>query len=67
MRGIVDWFNQEEGYGFIKSEENRNVLVIWKNIITDKFPTLIAGDIVDFKQYYENNTLKALNVVKIEK
>ncbi len=46
--GTVKWFNSEKGYGFITSEEGKDVFVHYSSINTDGFKTLEEGQKVNF-------------------
>lgn len=47
MEGTVKWFNDERGYGFIKSSD-KDYFVHYKEILGIGFKTLKEGDIVRF-------------------
>lgn len=49
MRGTVNWFNSQKGYGFLKTEEGKDVFVHHSNIIMDGFRTLDENDVVNFE------------------
>ncbi len=46
--GTVKWFNSEKGYGFITSEDGKDVFVHYSSINTDGFKTLEEGQKVNF-------------------
>lgn len=46
--GIVKWFDEKKGYGFITYEENQEVFVHFTAIEEDGFKTLDPGDNVEF-------------------
>jgi len=47
-KGIVKWFNDNKGYGFIQSE-NKDYFVHFKEIKKNGFKTLTAGEHVTFE------------------
>ncbi len=47
-RGIVKWFNDKKGYGFIENEEGGDVFVHHSAIQASGFKTLEEGDKVTF-------------------
>ena len=47
--GTVKWFNSEKGYGFIESEQGKEVFVHYSAIQADGFRTLEEGDKVVFE------------------
>lgn len=49
MKGKVKWFNAEKGYGFIVSEDGKEVFVHYSSIVADGYRTLNEGDEVTFE------------------
>jgi CspA family cold shock protein len=49
--GIVKWFNDEKGYGFITPDEGgKDLFVHFSNINAQGFKTLAEGARVEFEQ-----------------
>jgi CspA family cold shock protein len=48
LKGKVKWFNAEKGYGFIVSEEGKEVFVHFSAIVADGYKTLDEGQEVTF-------------------
>ncbi|MBW1697031.1 MAG: cold-shock protein [Deltaproteobacteria bacterium] len=46
--GIVKWFSERKGYGFIEQEDGPDVFVHHSGIDSDGFRTLNEGDRVSF-------------------
>ena len=46
--GIVKWFSEKKGYGFIEQEDGSDVFVHYSAINTPGFATLREGDRVKF-------------------
>ena len=46
--GIVKWFNDKKGYGFIENDEGGEVFVHHSSIKMSGFKTLAEGDRVTF-------------------
>jgi len=65
MKGTVKWFDSEKGYGFITSEDGKDVFVHYSAISTDGFKTLNEKDQVEFQVEDGNRGPQAKNVVKI--
>jgi len=63
--GIVKWFNDAKGYGFIKRERGPDVFVHHASIMAEGFKTLQEGDRVKFEIVEGPKGLQAKNVVKI--
>jgi CspA family cold shock protein len=47
-KGIVKWFNEKRGYGFIKQEDGPDIFVHFTSITMPGFKTLAEGDEVNF-------------------
>lgn len=47
-KGIVKWFNNSKGYGFIGREGGADVFVHYSAIQSDGYKTLKEGDEVEF-------------------
>jgi len=48
--GTVKWFNESKGYGFIATEEGKDLFVHFSEIQGDGFKTLIEGQSVEFEE-----------------
>jgi len=49
VRGVVKWFNADKGYGFISTDEGKDVFVHYSSIRdTGGFRTLEEGQQVEF-------------------
>jgi CspA family cold shock protein len=62
--GIVKWFNDKKGYGFIEQEEGGDIFVHYSSINMPGFKTLAEGDRVRFEIEEGNRGLAARNVEK---
>lgn len=63
MRGIVKWFNNEKGFGFIEYKENNDVFVHYSAINMNGYKSLKEGDLVEFELV---ETAKGLQGVKVQ-
>ncbi len=49
MKGKVKWFNAEKGYGFIITEEGKEVFVHFSAILGEGYKSLNEGEEVTFE------------------
>ncbi len=63
--GIVKWFNDKKGYGFIEAEEGKDLFVHHSSIDMTGFKTLSEGDRVSFEVAETDRGPEAKNVTKI--
>ncbi len=61
--GTVKWFNPRKGYGFIATEDGRDIFVHYGSISGDGYKTLAEGDPVTFDITEGEKGLRAENVV----
>lgn len=64
-QGIVKWFNDSKGYGFIVREKGADVFVHHATIEAEGFRTLSEGDRVEFEVVEGPKGLQAAKVVKL--
>ena len=62
-KGIVKWFNESKGYGFIKQEDGLDVFVHHSGINAEGFRSLKEGQIVTFEIEEGPRGPAAVNVV----
>jgi CspA family cold shock protein len=60
--GIVKWFNNDKGFGFIKRESGEDVFVHHTAIQANGYRTLTEGERVDFDVKQGPKGLQAENV-----
>ena len=60
--GVVKWFNNSKGYGFITQENGDDVFVHFSAIQGDGFKTLNEGEPVTFEVQDGPKGLQATNV-----
>ena len=61
--GIVKWFNESKGFGFISQTEGEDVFVHFRSIAESGFKTLVEGQSVQFDIEQGEKGLAATNVV----
>ncbi len=63
-QGVVKWFNDAKGYGFITQEDGQDVFVHYSAIQGSGFRSLAEGDRVEFEVTQGPKGLQAANVKK---
>ena len=64
MTGKVKWFNAEKGYGFISTEDGKDVFVHYSQIQSEGYKSLDEGQAVEFEFNDGPKGPQATNVVK---
>ena len=64
--GVVKWFNDKKGFGFIVRDDGGDVFVHYSAITGDGFRTLKEGDRVEFTVKEEDKGLAATDVKRAE-
>lgn len=63
--GVVKWFNEKKGYGFIAQEDGGDVFVHHSGINASGFRTLSEGDRVTFTVEQGQKGPSAVNVTVV--
>lgn len=66
MKGIVKWFNNEKGYGFIQYTDEEDIFVHYSAIKQEGYKTLAEGQLVEFQLVETSKGLQALNVMAVK-
>jgi CspA family cold shock protein len=64
-QGLVKWFNDAKGYGFITQEDGQDVFVHFSAVQGNGFRSLAEGDRVEFEVTRGPKGLQAANVKKV--
>ncbi len=64
-KGVVKWFNDKKGFGFIQQESGPDVFVHYSAIKGEGFKSLQEGQAVEFEVTTDEKGAKAHNVVKL--
>ena len=65
-KGIIKWFNNEKGYGFINGKVNEDIFVHYTSIKTNGYRTLSEGEEVEYKLIKTDKGLQAIDVKPIK-
>ena len=61
-KGVVKWFNEKKGYGFLSQEDGDDVFVHYTSIKGEGFKTLKEGESVEFEVQEGPKGPQAVNV-----
>lgn len=64
-KGTVKWFNSEKGFGFITTEEGKDVFAHFSAIQGDGYKELAEGQAVTFDVEEGQKGPQATNIVKL--
>lgn len=65
MKGIVKWFNNKKGFGFITKDGGGDVFVHFSAIKEEGYKKLKEGEKVEFDVVPSEKGEKAINVTKV--
>lgn len=65
MKGTVKMFNAEKGYGFIRTEDGRDVFFHYSALVMDNYKTAEKGEAVEFELEESERGLRANNIHKL--
>lgn len=65
-KGVVKWFNDAKGFGFIEHENGDDVFVHFSAIAGDGFKSLGEGQAVSFEVVQGTKGPQATNVTTVE-
>ena len=67
LKGVVKWFNDAKGFGFIEHTSGRDVFVHYSVIATEGFKTLKDGETVEYELKEGPKGLQASKVLRTKK
>lgn len=65
LKGIVKWFNNAKGYGFLGRDDGPDVFVHYSAITSNGYKSLQEGDKVEFEIVQGQKGPQAANVTKV--
>ena len=65
MVGTVKWFNAQKGFGFITTDEGKDVFVHFSGITSNGYKSLDEGEKVQFELSAGERGEQAINVTKV--
>ena len=66
MTGKVKNFNKEKGYGFIKTDEGKDIFFHYSELKMEGFKTVEANVTVEFEIIETEKGLRAVNITVVE-
>lgn len=66
MTGRVKNFNKEKGYGFIRTDEGKDVFFHYSELKMDGFKTVEANKLVEFEVIETEKGQRAVNITIID-
>lgn len=64
-KGVVKWFNNQKGYGFINDEEGNSIFVHYTGLNMEGYKSLNENDNVEFDVIEGTKGPQAVNVTKL--
>lgn len=65
VSGVVKWFNNAKGYGFIQPEQGDDVFVHYSDIVMEGYRSLDEGARVEFVLTRSDKGLRAKEVKRV--
>lgn len=62
--GVVKWFSEKKGYGFITMQDGQEVFVHYSSIDGAGFRSLVQGETVEFEVAQGPKGLQAARVIR---
>ncbi|HAV19438.1 MAG TPA: cold-shock protein [Firmicutes bacterium] len=65
MKGSVKMFNKDKGYGFIRTEDGKDVFFHYSELVMDNFKTAQPGEEVEFQVEETDRGPRATKIKKV--
>ena len=65
MKGSIKMFNKEKGYGFIHTEDGKDVFFHYSSLLMDSYKAAEVGEQVEFDVEESDRGPRAANIKKI--
>jgi cold shock protein len=65
MKGSVKMFNKEKGYGFIRTEDGKDVFFHYSSLLMDSYKVAEVGEKVEFDVEESERGPRATNIRKV--
>ena len=65
MKGTIKMFNADKGYGFIRTDDGKDVFFHYSSLLMDDFKTATSGEKVEFDVEETEKGSRAINIKKI--
>lgn len=66
MKGTIKMFNNEKGYGFIRTEAGQDVFFHYSSLLMPEYKTATAGEKVEFDVEETERGTRATNIKKVD-
>ena len=65
FKGVIKWFNNAKGYGFVGRDDAPDLFVHYSGIVSDGYKSLAEGAKVSYEEEAGPKGPKTINVIKI--
>jgi len=65
VKGVVKWFNNRKGFGFIRNEDEKDIFVHYTSLMGEGYKTLREGEPVEFEVVEGEKGLQASDVTRV--